>query len=198
VVEHSFGLGRVIQFSSTGDSEWNDFCARPLFVPFLHRCLGALLGRRDDRLNIQAGEIFTSEMPLETAGKTARITLGGGPSAETTTAAIRVEDGAARLRTNTTNRAGSYAVYVGEDAISTLRFAAQPDPAESNLEPLSPSAIKALETVAQITRSAKVTTLHQTLLDQRNGAELWLPLTWILLGLAVSETLLGNRWSRSK
>ena len=47
VMERTWGYGRVIQFSSTADSAWNDLCIRPIFVPLIHRILGSGVTRHD-------------------------------------------------------------------------------------------------------------------------------------------------------
>ena len=198
LVEHTYGAGRVLQFSSTADSAWNDLCVRPLFVPLIHRCLGALIGRQDERLNLSVGTRFSSEMPADLAEKSARITRPGDAPEQGTATSIRIVDSTPTLSFAETDHAGAYAVRTGDDATPVMRFAVQSDPGESRLDSLSPAELKALESVVQITRSATGMNLRQALTDQRNGAELWLPLAWIVLGVAISETVLGNRWSRSK
>src|SRR5262249_54895926 len=55
VMERTWGFGRVVQFSSTADSAWNDLCIRPVFVPLIHRTLGALVTRQEENLNVRVG-----------------------------------------------------------------------------------------------------------------------------------------------
>ncbi len=198
VVERTFGDGRVVQFSSTADSAWNDLCVRPLFVPLIHRTLGALIGRHDEHLNVPAGVPFSSRMALELGDESTRISLAGDPIENAIATPIRVIDGTPKLTFTQTDRAGGYEIRVGDDAFPGLRFAVQFDPAESKLDLLAPSDLKALESIAQVSRSTTASSLRETLTKQRNGTELWLPLAWVALGLAIAETVFGNLWSRSK
>ena len=55
VMERAWGLGRVIQFSSTASTAWNDLPVRPAFVPLIQRTIGAILARQNERLNLAAG-----------------------------------------------------------------------------------------------------------------------------------------------
>jgi hypothetical protein len=198
VVERSFGAGRVVQFSSTADSAWNDLCARPVFVPLLHRTLGALLARHDDRLNLRTGTTYTQMMPPELAGKDVRVARLGEPLERGLTSRLRTDEAVVRLDFAETDRAGGYEVRLGDDAAPIVRFAAQTDPAESKLDPLTPAEIKALASVATITAWNGTISLRDTLVAERHGAEFWQPIAWIALLLAVAEMVLGNLWSRSK
>ena len=198
VIERSFGAGRVVQFSSTADSAWNDLCARPVFVPLMHRTLGALLARHDDRLNVRTGTTYAQPMPAELAGKDLRVARLGEAIEHSVTSRLRTEDAAVRLEYTETDRAGGYEGRLGDDAAAVVRFAAQPDPAESKLDPLTPAELKALESVATITAWDGSISLRDTLVAERSGAEFWQPIAWAVLVLAVAEMVLGNLWSRSK
>ena len=60
VMEKTFGAGRVVQFASTASARWNDLPVRPVFLPLIHRTLGHLLARSEDRLNVRAGVPFSA------------------------------------------------------------------------------------------------------------------------------------------
>src|SRR6185369_3601328 len=51
-MERTWGLGRVILFSSTANNAWNDWPVRLSFVPLVHRALGSIVQRQDEGLNI--------------------------------------------------------------------------------------------------------------------------------------------------
>ena len=45
IVEHSFGLGRVIMLGVGADTAWSNLPVSPnVFIPLMHRMLGSLLG----------------------------------------------------------------------------------------------------------------------------------------------------------
>jgi hypothetical protein len=52
--------------------------------------------------------------------------------------------------------------------------------------------------VAPIIRWSPGVDLRAQIQHERTGTELWLPLLLGALGLAVAETVFGNRWSRSR
>src|SRR5262245_34148220 len=69
VMERAWGLGRVVLFSSTADTAWNDLPVRLAFVPLLHRTLGAVVSRQDEGLNVRVGERFTRRVAPEVLDK---------------------------------------------------------------------------------------------------------------------------------
>ena len=62
----------------------------------------------------------------------------------------------------------------------------------------APADLAALESVAQVTRWTAGSSLKANLERERSGSELWLAFAALALGVAATETVLGNRWSRSR
>lgn len=201
VLERTWGYGRVIQFSSTADSAWNDLCIRPVFVPLIHRILGAIVTRQDEHLNLRVGTKFNYAMDTEMIGKDLTISK---PAAKkdakdaTSLRRVALNAGLPLLEFDETDMAGVYDARIGEDATPTLRFATQSDPGESRLEELSPTDLKVFDGVAQIIRWSPEHSLRTLLQKERTGSEFWLAFALLALVLAVAETWFGNRWSRSK
>ncbi len=222
VMERPFGLGRVVQFSSTADGAWNDLPVRPIFLPLMHRTLGFLLERSGDRLNIRAGTPFTHTVAAERAGKNYTVTgpapfgvpalagIGGratsalpGPRERGTPSALRtrtvmVKNGTPQIEQADTSASGAYAVHFTEETGTAMRFAAASDPSEGDLHELSAADLAALGSTARVVRWTSDTDLRGQMERERNGTELWLPFALAAIGLVVAETLLGNRFSRSK
>ncbi len=198
VMERAFGFGRVVQFSSSADAAWNDLCIRPIFVPLVHRVLGALLTRQDENLNVRVGAKFVTTVPADLVGKDVRIVRPGGKGNASLADRAEVIDGQPILTFDATDLAGGYDVQAGEDATPVVRFAAQADPAESRLAPLSAADLRVFDGVAQIIQWTPQTSLRTSLQRERTGTEFWLPFAVLALGLAIAETVLGNRFSRSK
>ena len=87
---------------------------------------------------------------------------------------------------------------VTTDPPTPVKFAAQLDPAESSVEPLAPGQKDALAKVAHVLRWSADVSLRDTIERERLGTELWLPLALLALLVAVLETHLAQRFSRSK
>ena len=90
-----------------------------------------------------------------------------------------------------------YPVTVNDPAMS-LRFAAQPDPAESSLEELSEEDVKSLGAVAHVLRWSPGLGLREAFEKDRLGAEFWLPLLLLVLACATGEMYVAQRFSRAK
>ena len=197
-MERTFGYGRVIQFSSTADSAWNDLCIRPVFVPLIHRILGAIVTRQDEHLNLRAGTKLTYAMDAEMVGKDLTISKPGARKDATSLRRIALNAGLPLLEFDETDMAGVYDARIGDDATPLLRFATQSDSGESKLEELSPGDLKVFDGVAQIIRWSPEQSLRTLLQRERTGSEFWLAFAILALVLAVAETWFGNRWSQSK
>jgi len=198
VMERPFGLGRVVQFSSTADGAWNDLPVRPIFLPLMHRTLGFLLERSGDRLNIRAGTPFTHTVAAERAGKTYTVTEPGAKPGSARTRTVMVKNGIPQIEQADTSVAGAYAVHFTEETGNAVRFAVASDPGESDLHELSAADLAALGSTARIVRWTPEADLRGQMERERNGTELWLPFALLAIGLVVVETLLGNRFSRSR
>jgi hypothetical protein len=198
LMERPFGLGRVVQFSSTADGAWSDLPVRPIFLPLMHRTLGFLLARTGDRLNVHAGTPFTHTVTAERAGKSYTVTEPGAKPGTSRTRTVMAKSGTPQIEEADSSVAGAYAVHFTEETGNAVRFAAASDPGESDLHELSTADLTALGTVARIVRWTPEADLRGQMERERNGTELWLPFALLAIGLVVAETLLGNRFSRSK
>jgi len=198
LMERPFGLGRVVQFSSTADGAWNDLPVRPIFLPLMHRTLGFLLARTGDRLNIRAGTPFTQTVSAERAGKTYTVTEPGTKPGAARTRTVMVKNGTPQIEQADTSAAGAYAIQFTEETGTAVRFAAAADPNEGDLHELSAADLTALGSTARIVRWTPDADLRGQMEHERNGTELWFPIALLAIGLVVAETLLGNRFSRSK
>jgi hypothetical protein len=198
VMERTWGYGRVVQFSSTADSAWNDLCIRPIFVPLIHRTLGALVTRQEENLNMRVGAKLSAVMDAELIGKDLLVKPPGGKGDAVTLRRVTADNGVPLLQFDGTENAGVYEVRQGDDATPLLRFAAQADPTESNLQELSPLDLKAFDGIAQVFHWSPGVSLRGQLQRERTGNEFWMAFVLVALVAAVAETTLGNQWSRSR
>ena len=198
VMERTWGFGRVVQFSSTADSAWNDLCIRPTYVPLIQRTLGALVTRQEENLNLHVGAKLSAVMDAELVGKDLLVKPPGGKADAVVLRRVTATNGVPLLQFDVTDNAGVYEVRQGDDATPLLRFAAQADPAESKLEDLPVADWKTFDGVAQVFRWAPGVSLRGALQHERTGNEFWMAMVLLVLLAAVAETTLGNQWSRSR
>ena len=76
--------------------------------------------------------------------------------------------------------------------------AAQPDPAESRLEPLTKAQQDRLAQHASLVNFTATTQLREVLSRERSGAELWLIILISVIALAIVEMALAQWFSREK
>ncbi len=196
VVERPWGLGRVVQFSSTADTAWNDLPVRLGFVPLLHRALGAVVSRQDEGLNIRVGDKFARRVPVEFLDKDLNVF----PPRQTTVREVRrieMVNGWPMAQSGQTDLAGLYDAKVTEPPLA-LKFATQADPGESSLDELSPAQLTTLKSVATVVPWTPGLSLKGLVEKGRTGLEFWLPLLLVCLAIAGVETFLAQWFSRSR
>jgi aerotolerance regulator-like protein/VWA domain-containing protein/CARDB protein len=200
VIERTWGFGRVVQFGSTASTKWNDLPVRPVFVPLVHRTLGAIVNREDERLNVRVGTPFEFACDYELTGKDATITRPGGTKAGNVQRRVTAVNGVPILKFDETDVAGAYDVSFGAEAstASAIKFAAQPDPAESKLEELHQAEIDSLAPAVSAIRWTPGMNLVETFEKERSGSEIWLALALCALAVACAETVLADRFSYAK
>ena len=195
LVERTAGQGRVVLFASSANSAWNDLPARPAFVPLLYRTLGALVEQRQKALNIAVGDRLIYRTSEAALGKEVRITHG-----ETWRESLRVEliDNQPMVISEPVDWAGAYDVTIQTDPPRQLKFAAQSDPAESQLEGLTAAQLARLSSVATIVRWQPESAWKQTGAANQGGWEIWRVLAWLALAVAVTELVVGQLFSEPK
>jgi hypothetical protein len=196
VMERTWGLGRVVLFSSTADTAWNDLPVRLAFVPLLHRTLGAIVSRQDEGLNVRVGERFTRRVAPEFLDQDATFF----PPRQTTVRDLRrveLVNGWPTVQFDRTDLAGLYDAKITEPAL-TLKFAVQSDPGESSLDELSPAQLNTLKEAANVVTWTPNLSLRSVAEKGRTGLEFWLPIIIACLALAGVEMFLGQWFSRSK
>jgi hypothetical protein len=196
-VERTWGLGRVVLFGSTADTAWNDLPVRPAFVPLVHRALGAVVQRQDEGLNVRVGGKFSRRVHLDFLDKDALFFKPRQTDAVRDLRRIELVNGWPLLQYDQTDFAGVYEASVADPPL-TLKFAAQADPAESNLDALSPAQLATLKNVANVLTWTPHFSLRGQVERSRTGLEFWLPLAALALLVGLVETFLGQWFSRSK
>ncbi len=198
VVEHTWGLGRVVLFSSSATLAWNDLPIHPAFVPLMNRVLGSLVERQEEGLNIAVGQKFSYAVSSDQLNKDVSVRAPGSQSLPRIVGKVALVNGSPTVQYDEADKAGAYCVTIGRAPGTTLYFAAQADPAESNLTPLSSDQLKELGSVAEVVKWSPETSFSAHLAAARIGRELWFPLLIVALVLAALETFLAQRFSQSR
>lgn len=199
VMERDVGLGKVMLFSSTADTAWNNLPVRPdVFLPLLHRAVGSLVRQQDHALNVQVGERFVFRTRSDLAGSDARFARPGEEDARAETRRVELQDSAALLGYDRTDLAGVYEVAVGPNAGDAVRFAAHAPAGESQVESVGQEKIDALRQVASVTQWKLGTSTGELIERSKTGAELWLYFAAAAVLLAAAETFLAHWFSQSK
>ncbi|HEX4084080.1 MAG TPA: BatA domain-containing protein [Chthoniobacteraceae bacterium] len=194
IVERTWGRGRVIEFSSTANAAWNDLPAHPAFVPLMQRVLGRLVTRRDDALNIPVGGVFT--WPAQPDWLYKEMTVKHGAAAPESSKVVLV-NGAPELQYGDTDLSGVYDVSIDTQPPVKLSFAAQSDPEESKLDPISDADLKTLAQGTQVIHWGPETSMRQAL-GGGNSREFWSVFAALALAVACCEMFLAGRFSASK
>jgi hypothetical protein len=197
IMERSWGLGRVVQFSSTADTAWNDLPVRLAFVPLLHRAVGAVVSRQDEDLNIRVGEKLRRRVPADYLDKDAAIFKPRAGEVLRDLRRVELVNGWPTLQFENTDLAGIYDVSVGDPPYK-IKFAAQADASESSLDELSDAQLSTLRDVATVVTWSPGMSLRNLVEKARTGVEFWLPLIVLCLVLAGVESFLAQWFSRSK
>jgi hypothetical protein len=199
IMERTWGLGRVILFSSTADTAWNNLPMHPAFVPLIHRALGSIVQRQDEGLNVRVGQKFVFRAPAELLGRDARVMRPGQKDdAARDSRRVELAAGWPLLQFEETDAGGAYEVSVAGDPPTTIRFAAQPDPRESSLEEIAAARETELGQSANVIAWTPGAALEGAIQKERVGTEYWRPLAILALLLAAAETWLAHWFSQSK
>ena len=196
IVERKLASGRVIEFSSSANAAWNDLPAHPAFVPLMQRALGRLVTRRDEALNIPVGGTFSYPAKTEWLYKDMTVAKPGATPESGAKSKVGLIDGAPMLRFEDTDYGGAYDVTIGSEPPAKMRFAAQPDPEESKLDPLSDSDLKTLGPGTRVVHWGPDTDMRQA--AGGNGREFWTIFAVLALCVACCETYLAGRFSAAK
>jgi hypothetical protein len=192
IVERTWGSGRVIEFSSTANTAWNDLPAHPAFVALMQRVLGRLVTSRDDALNIPVGTEFTYPARPDWLYREMTVTGPGG----TATSKVGLVNGQPLLLYGDTDIAGAYEVAIASEPPATLRFATQAAPAV--LDQIPDSELKTLAPGTRVIHWTPETNMREALAITGEGREFWTLFALLALGVACCETFVAGRFSAPK
>ncbi len=187
VVEWTYGRGSVVMFNANATRQWTNLPLHPSFVPLLQRLMGFFHAKNEVRLNFQPGETFRKTIDESLVGKDFTVQRPGAGSARTA-GQVAADESGAYLRYSGTENLGAYRISMGSEPIATI--AVQMDPAESDLRPVDPAALKEL---SDVPRSASGSDARMVVLK-----EYWPALIWCVVALFVAEAAMAHRMSYAR
>ena len=197
LAERSVGRGRVLVLTTSLDPSWNTLALQPGYLPFLHEALKYLASHVPATTTVSVGDT----VDLESVAKglpgysqtAAALTRGAVTTMRTPSGKqIKMQPGEAFARVQ---QAGFHAVHVSGGDTTSLVFAANPEPRESDLAPLDVDAFIANIGVADSSDEGERPDGTQTLDSSPEQRAWWvlLLLCALLLGL---DTLFSNQLSQ--
>jgi hypothetical protein len=206
LAEKTVGDGRVLVWTSTMDTFWNDLVRQPVFLPFIHQLVRYTSGRTEAVAAFTAGQI------LDVTDATAMATAGLGEVAED------LAGDQARIAFTPSGETqelppgeGPHFLHLDEQGIYEIRrpgssddqsvsVAVNVDLGEADLAPLDVevmvASMTAREGEASGPRMEGVRDARLRLEDQERRQSLWRFLLLVALVLLGLETLISNRMSR--
>jgi hypothetical protein len=138
VLERPRERGVVFFVATSADAGWGDWPLHPSFPPIMEQLVvRAAAGRLAER-NVKVGQPLDQALPSSGSGAAATVTT---PAASTVPAKLTLDGDVSRFRFEDTDLSGSYRVQVGPPLVVESLFAANTDPAESQLDKLDKSAL---------------------------------------------------------
>ena len=196
MAEHTVGDGRVLIWTSTIDSFWNDFALKSIYLPFVHKVVEHLAAYTAPTPYLTAGQV----LDLARYPGAADLDLVGGNLVVRDPSEDRVAVGRdGRAGFIELSKQGIYEVRDTDaaDSVSVL-VAVNVDLAESNLERFDPQKLVAAATGRAAGDRSVTTDREVRAEDLERRQTLWWYLLIGALGFLVSETVVSNRLSRTE
>ena len=180
--------GNVIVVATSADTGWTTWPIHKSYLPVMQQIvLRASAGRLSER-NIRVGQPFDQSFPAAGAAAPATVVTPRGQSIETK---LQPAGGVSQFHFTETDLSGRYQVKIGPPLLLESSFAANTDPAESDLTKLDRAALT--EAVPgwnfQYLTNSKELTADASTVGRRG--ELHRPLLYGLLLLLLVESILA-------
>ena len=192
IVEERRGQGKVLLVAFSADTTWTNWPLKPTWLPFLHQSLAGVLGHRGTGYESILPGTPVSMVVQEEKLQKVTLTPPQGPAFDLP---IRPEgEGMLHFSTTRTDQLGFYQLVLQGKAHSrTEAFAVNPSPAESDLSRIELRKIPRFIPLSHQVGSAR--SLGEKVQEVREGREVAGGLLWLLLLIALAETILANRVS---
>jgi hypothetical protein len=183
LAEKKVGRGRVLIWTSTLDTLWNDLPLQPVFLPFVHQLVKHASGHVDSRPWYTVGEALDLSTFEELSGREAAVVTPSGEK-------LRLD---ASRRGLELSEPGFYEVRRLEAGGGSRLVAVNFDASESDLSAVDPEELAAAVTQPGGLRDGRRAAPALTTEEREGRQALWRYLLMAALALLVAETVLSNR-----
>jgi uncharacterized membrane protein len=186
LLERKTGTGRVLMWTSSVNTYWNDFAVKPVFLPTIHRIMRYLSGYKDPTPWRTVGEVLEAPDATRSPKASARVVLS--PSGQ------RISlDGEGPDVLELTEQ-GFYEIRAqGKDAEPAFVVASNVDLAESDMTALDPKEVVAAATGRANGATGPGTSGPPTDEAQESTQRVWWYLLFAGVLLLGAETVVANR-----
>jgi hypothetical protein len=188
IIEEKRGMGRSMLVSFSADTSWTSWPIKPTFLPFIHQALISMVTGNDLRIgSIKPG----TPISMSLNGKNIEKIFVTLPDNKKMELPLKSENsGIVHFSTRETQQSGFYKIDLIGKKSQTAGFAVNPPPEESKLKRLSIRSIPRFITLTHKPGARK--TVGDKVNFLRNGFEMGRHLLWLLLLLALAETIFAN------
>ena len=195
VVEATYGKGRIVLFSSSATTEWNNLPIHPNFVPFLQRLVSYLApDKAGESRALAPGTVFQARVPGDLAAREVSVITPGSNGKARPAGKVELVNQEAIVRYRDTAKTGAYRVLVSGEEKPVAAFAVQMDPRESDLRVISADQLAILKGVDPTAAAVNAPALPPAKVRR----EFWTFFVWCALAVALLEMTLAHRFSFSK
>ncbi|RMD92412.1 MAG: VWA domain-containing protein [Calditrichaeota bacterium] len=184
LIERTIGSGKVLLFTSSLDTEWNNLPVKAVFLPMLYQTIKYVSTEAKEQTSYVVKEPVALDLgTIKKPGQTTRSTH------------IKLPDGQLiefreKIFTKT-NLPGIYQIFAGSNKKASWNFAVNIDPEESDVRPVGADELQTLsEENTQVSTSAMVTSSMEFNSQQLEKKQK----IWRLIILGIILILLGETW----
>ncbi len=182
LAERPVGEGRVLVWTSTLDTDWNDLTVQPVFLPFLHQLVRYAGGHEPPPSSMTIGD------PLDARGLL--------PPGEESGVAVTPNDGQIPVSAGTPIELSSVGFYELRDSRGgelLAAYAVNVDPAESDLSGFDPEEMRTALVAASRAAPTTASEAGLTIAERERRQNGWWYLIVGVFVLLAAETLFSNR-----
>ena len=188
IIEAPRARGKVILVATSADAGWTSWPLHNSYPPIMQQMiLQAAAGRLAER-NIRVGQPFDQSYAAAGASATATVVT---PKGQAVASRLKGTGGLSQLHFEQTELSGTYQVRIGPPLTVESTFAADPDPAESDLAKLDRSAMEQRLPGWSFSLLTNSPELSQSAAAVGRRGELHRPLLYGALVLLLLETFLA-------